>query len=122
MGDNNEAATQSVGKIRTSADVAFTNGDMTEALKLWSKVIEMEPKNDNNFYRRFRIYLRMQKYKEALADLNSALNIKADNVNVLLQRAKLYLKMGRCSDAETDFTTLQRYFVYNNIPLLYFMR
>lgn len=104
---NNEATQQSVGKIRSSADVAFANGDMNEALKLWNKVIEMEPKNDNNFYRRFRIYLRLQKLKEALADLNSALSIKADNTNALLQRAKLYMKMGKCSEAESDYMKLK---------------
>ena len=107
--DNNEASQQSVGKVRSSADVAFSSGDMNEALKLWSKVIEMEPKNDSNFYKRFRVYLRLQKYKEALSDLNSALNIKADNSNVLQQRAKLYLKMGKCLDAESDYIKLKRY-------------
>lgn len=105
--DNTEAA-QSVGKLRSSADVAFTNGDMNEALRLWSQVIALEPKNDNNFYRRFRVYLRLQKYREALSDLNNALNIKPDNSNVLQQRAKLQMKLGHCVEAEADFIQLSK--------------
>lgn len=110
--ESNETSVQSVGKLRASADVAFTNGDIDQALKIWSKVIEMEPKNESNFYRRFRVYLRQQKYREALSDLNSSLNIKADDVSVLQQRAKLQMKMGRCNEAESDFQKLKRYYCY----------
>ena len=106
--DNTEAV-QSVGKLRSSADVAFTNGDMNEALRIWSQVIALEPKNDSNFYRRFRVYLRLQKYKEALSDLNTSLNIKPDNSDVLKQRAKLQIKLGNCAEAENDFGRLQKY-------------
>jgi tetratricopeptide (TPR) repeat protein len=101
---------QSVGKIRASADTAFTNGDIDQALKLWNKVIELEPKNENNFYRRFRVYLRQQKYKEALSDLNSALSLKSNDPTILNQRVKLQIKMGKCKEAEADFIKLKRCF------------
>lgn len=95
--------TVSVGKMRSNADEAFSKGDVELALKLMAKVIELEPKNENNFYKRFRYYLRQQKYKEALADLTSASTIKPDFEAVLVQRAKLLLRMGRCDDAEQDY-------------------
>lgn len=72
------------------------------------QVIEIEPNNDSNYYKRFRLYLRQQKFKEALADLNSALKLKPDNEMVLAQRAKLQMRMGRCADAEADFIRLHR--------------
>lgn len=100
---------QSVGKIRSSADAAFSKGEIDQALKLWTEVIKLEPKNENNFYKRFRVYLRQQKYREALADLNSALSINANDVNVLTQRAKLQMKLGKCKDAESDFAALSRF-------------
>jgi hypothetical protein len=34
----NETAPQSVGKLRSSADAAFSKGEMDQALKLWAKV------------------------------------------------------------------------------------
>jgi tetratricopeptide (TPR) repeat protein len=69
----------------------------------------MEPKNENNFYKRFRVYLRQQKLKEALADLNSALTINPAYEVVLVQKAKLQIRMGRCDEAFGDFQKLRRY-------------
>jgi DnaJ family protein C protein 3 len=69
----------------------------------------MEPKNENNFYKRYRVFMRQQKYKEALADLNSALNINPENIQVLTQRGKLQVRLGRCKEAEQDYDQLQKY-------------
>jgi tetratricopeptide (TPR) repeat protein len=67
----------------------------------------MEPKNDSNFYKRFRIYLRQQKLKEALADLNSAITLNPKNDNALSQRIKLQMKLGRCVEADEDLERLR---------------
>jgi tetratricopeptide (TPR) repeat protein len=99
---------QSVGKIRAAAEVAFSKGEVDQALQLWEKVIKMEPTNEQNFYKRFRIYLRQQKLKEALADLNAALAIKPEYEAVLAQRGKLNLRLGYCNQAEEDLKKLQR--------------
>lgn len=97
----------SVGKLRNAADTAFTQGQFDQALDLWAKVIAMEPNNDANFYKRFRVYLRQQKLKEALADLNSVLKLNPKNEGALLQRAKLALRLGKCEEAEKDFAVLK---------------
>lgn len=96
----------SVGKLRSSAELAFSKGEITEALALWQKVIAIEP-NDSNYYRRFRVYLRQQKLKEALSDLNKALEINPKHENALFQRSKLHIKMGKCTDAVHDFDKLK---------------
>jgi len=98
----------SVGKLRTMADAHFTNGEFQQAIEMWSKVIGLEPTNESNFYKRFRVYLRQQKLKEALNDLNSALTINPKNENVLAQRAKLNMRLGKCAEAETDYYSLKR--------------
>jgi hypothetical protein len=99
----------SVGKMRSSAEVFFANGEYDKALEMWAKVISLEPNNDTNYYKRFRIYLRQQKLKEALADLNAALTYNPQNENALTQRAKLNMRMGRCEDSEKDFISLKKY-------------
>jgi len=99
---------QSVGKLRSSAEVAYSKGEVDQALQLWEKVIKLEPKNEQNYYKRFRIYLRQQKLKEALADLNSALSIKPNFEAVVDQRAKLNLRLGHCVQAEEDLKNLQK--------------
>ena len=98
----------SVGKLRSSAEVAFSKGDVDQALRLWTQVIALEPGNESNYYKRFRVYLRQNRLKEALADLSSALSLKADYEPVLVQRAKLQLKVGRCAEAKADFDRLRR--------------
>ena len=72
------------------------------------QVISIEPQNENNFYKRFRVFLRQQKIKEALADLNSVLLINPVNENAVTQRAKLLIKLGRCGEADTEFEKLKR--------------
>lgn len=103
-----DEAVISVGKLRASADVAFSSGDLDQALNLWAKVIEIEPENENNYYKRFRIYLRQNRLKEALADLNAAIRIKSNFETALVQRAKLSLRLGKCIDAESDFATIRK--------------
>lgn len=80
------------------------------------QVIELEPKNEINFYKRFRVYLRQQKLKEALADLNSALTINPEYEVVLVQRAKLQIRMGRCEEALNDYQRVKRFELSN--PLI----
>eukprot|EP01032_Pedospumella_encystans_P020738 gene20738-23551_t len=76
-------AHSSVGKLRSGAELAFSNGNSDESLKLWEEVIALEPENDSNYYKRFRVFLRQQKLKEALSDLNSALKYNPSNENAL---------------------------------------
>lgn len=72
-------------------------------------MIEAEPGNEVNYFKRFRLLLRKLRMKEALSDLSSALKIKPTYEAALVQRAKLYLKTGKCSEAAADFQTLERY-------------
>jgi tetratricopeptide (TPR) repeat protein len=81
---------------------------MLVLLGLCLQVIKTEPGNANNFYKRFRVYLRQKKNKEALADLTSALELDPKHEQALAQRAKLNLRLGNCAESETDFISLQR--------------
>jgi DnaJ family protein C protein 3 len=81
---------------------------MADSLKLWEQVIQMEPKNEQNFYKRFRIYLRQNNLKAALADLNAAITIKPDLESVLMQRGKLQMRLGKCVESEKDWIRLSQ--------------
>lgn len=100
--------TQSVGKIRAAADVAFSKGEVEESAKLWQQVIALEPENEQNYYKLFRVHLRQKKHKEAIHDLNECLKLKPTHVQSLSQRGKLLLKVGRCAEAEVDFKNLAK--------------
>lgn len=103
-----DAPVQTVGKLRSSAEQAFTSGDVEKALDLWRQVIALEPNNESNFYKRFRVYLRQQKLKEALSDLNKAIEINPKMESAIVQRSKLQIKMGRCAEAVQDFELIRR--------------
>jgi hypothetical protein len=45
-----QEAEQSVGKVRSSAEVAFSNGEIDQALKLWGKV-NVPYKSDIMYFR-----------------------------------------------------------------------
>lgn len=40
------------------------------------QMIELEPKNERNFYKRFRVFLSKRRYAEAILDLSRALELK----------------------------------------------
>ena len=107
----NENDHQSVGKLRSSADLALSKGEVDNALRLWEQIIMLEPNNDSNFYRRFRVYLRQNKLKEALSDLVSAFKINNKNEDVLVQKVKLEMRLGRCAEADVDLDLLKRYYI-----------
>lgn len=98
-----------MGKGTKTVFSIFLNGRFIHFPLVSTKVIEMEPTNETNFYKRFRVLLRQQKFKEALADLNSALAIKPNYEQVLAQKGKLQTRMGRCQEAVADYTKLRRF-------------
>ncbi|UIZ24261.1 hypothetical protein KXD40_008054 [Peronospora effusa] len=94
---NHVAATSdTVTKARVAADNAFASGDMKMAISLLSKLIELEPTNERNFYKRFRAYLSERKYSHALSDLSSSLNVNPKYKQGMLQRGKLLMMLGQC--------------------------
>ena len=100
-GDEKQA--QSVGKLRASADEAHSKGDFDGALRLLSQVVHLEPDNERNFYKRYRVYLRRAQYREALSDLDAALRVQPSYAVARAQRAKLLLMLGRCDLAANDY-------------------
>ena len=99
---------QSVGKLRAAAEQALAEGNSDKALELFNRVVQMEPANGSNYYKRFRVYLRQMKFKEAISDLSKVLEISSSDENALGQRAKLQLRIGRCSEALQDFHRLRK--------------
>ncbi|CAI5746415.1 unnamed protein product [Peronospora destructor] len=104
---NHVAATSdTVTKARVAADNAFASGEMETAISLLSKLIELEPKNERNFYKRFRAYLSERKYSHALSDLSSSLDVNPKYKQGMLQRGKLLMMLGQCAEASQDFQNL----------------
>ena len=94
-----------LSKMRNQADTAFVSGKpggVKKALKILNKVIRLEPDNHNNFYKRYRVHLRLKQQHQALSDLASAVKVKPTFTSGWSQQATLLLKMGRCVEAESS--------------------
>ena len=92
-----------LSKMRNAADTAFVSGNakgVKKALKILNKVIKLEPDNHNNYYKRYRVNLRLKKQSRALEDLEAAVRVKPSFTSGWSQHAKLLLKMGKCIEAE----------------------
>ncbi|KAK9154575.1 hypothetical protein Sjap_002055 [Stephania japonica] len=64
-------------------------GDYVEAVKLCSKVLELDPLNVKALYRRSQSYLRISELEKAEIDIKKALAIDPNNREVKLEYAKL---------------------------------
>ncbi|MBX9939309.1 MAG: tetratricopeptide repeat protein [Candidatus Obscuribacterales bacterium] len=83
------------------ADCQFKAGKKEDALATISETIRRNQMDELALQRRAGYYLDMQRYKEALNDLNKALELGSNN-RLLLQRAKVFEKMGLKEKAAAD--------------------
>ncbi|CAM9637553.1 unnamed protein product [Discosporangium mesarthrocarpum] len=105
-GEERQNDSLSASALRNGAETALSKGEHDKAIRLFTKVIELEPKNERNFYKRFRVYLSKRKYAEAISDLSRALELKPTYKQALAQRAKLLKIMGQCEGAVRDYASL----------------
>jgi DnaJ family protein C protein 3 len=98
----------SASRLRASADAAMVSGDNRKAAKLLAQATRVEPDNEQNFYKLFRVHLRMKKHRSAVKDLRRAVELKPDFGSALLQLGKLETKMGACGDAAEHLLRLSR--------------
>lgn len=60
-------------------------------------MIELEPKNERNFYKRFRVFLSKRKYAEAIKDLSRALELKPKYKQVRARERACEVNYGLCA-------------------------
>ena len=96
-----------VSKLRAKADGEFVSGKPKgprNALTILNKVIKLEPDNHQNYYKRYRVNLRLKRTNKALRDLQNAVKVKDNFTSGWVQKAKLLRKIGRCVEAEADIS------------------
>ena len=96
-------------KLRSAGDTAFVSGKkdgVKKALKLYTQAIEMEPNNHENYYKRYRAWLRLKRDEKALRDLEKAIKVNPEFHRGHLHRGKMLRKSGKCKKA---LKSLQRH-------------
>jgi tetratricopeptide (TPR) repeat protein len=61
---------------------ADNDGKYKEAIKCYTKAIELNPKNDNFYYNRGQAKYILKKYKEAIEDYNKAIGLDSTQADV----------------------------------------
>ena len=96
----------SAGKLRSSAEEAFSQGKTAEAIDFLQQAISMEPENAVNHHRLYKIRHRSRQFMEALKDIGSAVdyasaNDEKDSYRSL--KARLLVELGQCDRAVVEY-------------------
>lgn len=73
-------------------------------LGAYQKFLTFEPHNLEILYQRSHVYLEMQRYKEALADLNNILSKRENHEDAYVNRGLCYYQLGERHKALADFS------------------
>jgi DnaJ family protein C protein 3 len=100
----------SAGKLRASAEEAFSQGKTSEAIEFLQQAIFVEPENASNHHRLYKVRHRSRQFMEALKDIETAVDL-ADAVNekdtYRTLKAKLLIELGQCDRAVVECDLLQ---------------
>src|SRR5262249_45827615 len=77
--------------------------ELDQAVAEFSKAIEQAGDDPQLWHGRGRAYGRQQHWKEALADLNRAIQLAPENGAIRLSRHWLHMKTGQGDDAAEDY-------------------
>ncbi|MBU3699430.1 MAG: tetratricopeptide repeat protein [Candidatus Kapabacteria bacterium] len=87
---------------------AFNGGQYAEAVKLYTKAIELDSAAAPAWYNRAAAHMRLKQYPEAHSDLDRCLRIFPGATNVKMQRAIVRSELGRYAEALDDVNTVIR--------------
>ena len=81
----------------------YNSGDYKEAVKYYSKAIELEPDNEDYYTDRADCYKELGKWKEAISDYSEAIKIDSDWWGYYKGRADCYRNIGDYKNASRDY-------------------
>ena len=84
-------------------DTAFGNGQMDEAIKHYTRVLDIDPRNIEAIDKRAKIFHRIGDTRRAIEDLGLAILINFEDASLYYNRGKLYLQLGDSKKALFDF-------------------
>lgn len=95
----------SAGKLRASAEEAFSQGQTVEAIDFLQQAIELEPENALNHHKLYKVRHRSRQFMEALKDISSAVDLSGAVEEKDMYRslkARLLIELGQCDRATAE--------------------
>ena len=98
----------SAGKLRSSAEEAFSQGNTAEAIDFLQQAISLEPENAVNHHRLYKVRHRSRQFMEALKDISSAVDFagegnEEEKTMYRTLKAKLLVELGQCDRAVVEY-------------------
>ncbi|XP_066581939.1 sperm-associated antigen 1-like [Prorops nasuta] len=101
---------------RAKGNEAFRAGDYEEALQLYSSCIMMDS-NIAAYNNRAMTYIKLERYKDAIADCNAVIQLEYDNVKAILRRALAMEHLEKPNQALADYETVLKLEPTNKIAI-----
>jgi MtfA peptidase len=76
-----------------------------EAVRVFTRLIELDPQDEESLSQRAIAHFRLERYAEALADCNAALAIDPGDVDAWCVRGEVFLREGRVDEALVALNT-----------------
>jgi len=86
-------------KFKNDGNTAFQKGNNAEAIKLYSKAVELDPKSHVYLTNRATAYAAMQDWDKALTDSNKAIALKDDWVKGWFRKGQALVGMKKYDEA-----------------------
>jgi len=80
------------------------------AVKLYTRLIKLEPDNDENYYNRGIIYKKRKKWNEAIADLEKAIKLDPSYTKARVYLARSYYEKGDCKKAFASLDSFRKFY------------
>ncbi|PVV02786.1 hypothetical protein BB560_002754, partial [Smittium megazygosporum] len=87
---------------KTQGNKFFKGKDYAQAIKHYSKAIELDPKNSIYYVNRAIAYLKIEQYEKADADCTQGLKIDPKNIKAFWRRAVAKEQLGKLEEAKND--------------------
>lgn len=86
-----------------AGDLSVSKGELTVALKHYNNFIDLNPAAVIGYSKRASVYVQQRKFREALLDLDKALDVDSQYIQGYLQRGLLFRQLCRYGDGEKDY-------------------
>ncbi len=100
---------ESAGDLYLRAKEKSGQEKYAEALKLVSKAIEIDRKNDEYYYLRSVCNRELRHYSDVYSDLNKAISLNPENGKAYLDRALMHYNSGNIYSALNDYNIALKY-------------
>lgn len=87
-------------EAKEAGNVLYKQAQYSKAVEQYSKAIEYQPNEASYYNNRSAAYLMLQKFAEALTDVETAIRLDGTNAKYFVRSAKCNLQLGKLNDVD----------------------